>query len=161
MIYITTLSQSKSFLLFHNNRLLEGGELYDRIIKMKRFCEKDACKVVHQVLLALNYMHKKSIVHRDIKPENILLDSKDVNNLTVKITDFGFAKCYDPMEGGLEDTLGSPLYMAPEIVKKVKYDTKVDIWSLGVMTYVMLSGKPPFTGRSKEEIFIQLTTQPV
>lgn len=99
-------------------------------------------------------MHKKNIVHRDIKPENILLVYKDHRSLDVKITDFGFARCYDPAEGGLEETLGSPLYMAPEIVKKIKYDTKVDIWSLGVMAYVLLSGRPPFAGKTKEEIFI-------
>jgi calcium-dependent protein kinase len=63
---------------------------------MKSFSEKDAAKILHQVLLGLNYMHKKNIVHRDIKPENMLLESKDVTNLNVKITDFGFAKCYDP-----------------------------------------------------------------
>jgi calcium-dependent protein kinase len=103
-------------------------------------------------------MHKRNIVHRDIKPENILLESKDLNNFNLKLTDFGFAKFYDPREGGLVDTLGSPLYMAPEIVKKVKYDTKVDIWSLGVLSYILLSGKPPFGGRSKEEIFLQVTT---
>lgn len=99
-------------------------------------------------------MHKNNIIHRDIKPENILLESKDLNNFNIKITDFGFAKCYDPLEGGLEETLGSPLYMAPEIVKKLKYDTKVDIWSVGVMTYVLLSGRPPFSGKTKEEIFL-------
>jgi calcium-dependent protein kinase len=63
---------------------------------MKSFSEKDAAKILHQVLLGLNYMHKKNIVHRDIKPENMLLESIDVTNLNVKITDFGFAKCYDP-----------------------------------------------------------------
>jgi calcium-dependent protein kinase len=83
------------------SELLEGGELYERILQMKRFCEKDAAKIIHQVLLALNYMHKKNIVHRDIKPENILLECKDLNSLDIKITDFGFARCYDPLEGGL------------------------------------------------------------
>ena len=63
---------------------------------MKSFSEKDAAKILHQVLLGLNYMHKKNIVHRDIKPENMLLESIDVTNLNVKITVFGFAKCYDP-----------------------------------------------------------------
>lgn len=68
---------------------------------------------------------------------------------------------FDPQEGGLNKTLGSPLYMAPEIVKKVQYNTKVDIWSLGVMTYIMLSGRPPFKGKTKDEIFLQLSTQTV
>lgn len=104
-------------------------------------------------------MHKKNIAHRDIKPENILLFSKDDDKLDIKITDFGFAKCYDPTEGGLTETLGSPLYMAPEIIKKLQYDCSVDIWALGVMTYIMLSGKPPFKGRTKDEVFVQITTK--
>lgn len=107
-------------------------------------------------------MHKKNIVHRDIKPENILLESPDIHTLNVKITDFGFAKCYDPENfDGMDEVLGSPLYMAPEIVKKLKYDAKVDIWSLGIMAYIILSGRPPFSGKTKEEIFLQLTTQSI
>ena len=102
-------------------------------------------------------MHNKNIVHRDIKPENILLSSKDINNLDVKITDFGFAKCFDPDDfEGFEEILGSPVYMAPEIVKKLKYDEKVDIWSLGVMLYIILIGKTPFSAKTKEELFHQI-----
>lgn len=104
-------------------------------------------------------MHKKNIVHRDIKPENILMESKDPSNINLKITDFGFAKCYDPEEGGLTETLGSPLYMAPEIIKKLPYDCSVDVWALGVLTYIMLSGKPPFKGKTKDEVFVQITTK--
>ncbi len=88
------------------------------------------------------------------------MTSTDPADLNVKITDFGFAKCYDP-DHGLKDTLGSPLYMAPEIVKKVPYNEKVDIWSLGVLAYVLLSGKPPFLGRSKDELFIAITSSPL
>lgn len=99
-------------------------------------------------------MHKKRIVHRDIKPENILFQSKDPKDKTIKLTDFGFAQFYDNEKGGMSDTLGSPLYMAPEIIKKVKYDFKVDVWSLGVITYILLTGRPPFSGKTKEEIFV-------
>lgn len=99
-------------------------------------------------------MHKKNIAHRDIKPENILMESKSTDNVNLKITDFGFAKLYDPNEGGLTETLGSPLYMAPEIIKKLPYDCSVDIWALGVLAYIMLSGKPPFKGKTKDEIFV-------
>lgn len=138
---------------------MNGGELYDRILKMKKFTEKDVADICLQILRGLNYMHKKNIAHRDIKPENILLASHDLNNLELKITDFGFAKCYDPQEGGLTETLGSPLYMAPEIIKKLPYDCSVDIWALGVLTYIMLSGKPPFKGRTKDDVFVEITTK--
>ena len=107
-------------------------------------------------------MHQKNIIHRDIKPENILFESKDPTNITVKITDFGFAKCYDPNNfSGLDEVLGSPLYMAPEIVKKLKYDTKIDIWSFGIVAYIILSGRPPFPGKTKDDIFLQLATQTI
>ena len=104
-------------------------------------------------------MHKKNIAHRDIKPENILMESKDTSNINLKITDFGFAKCYDPEEGGLTETLGSPLYMAPEIIKKVPYDCSVDIWAVGVLCFIMLCGKPPFKGKTKDEVFVQITSK--
>lgn len=89
---------------------------------------------------------------RDIKPENILLESSDKNNLNIKITDFGFACFFKPGEGRKE-VLGSPLYMAPEIIKEQPYDNRVDIWSMGVIAYILLSGRPPFKGKTKQEIF--------
>jgi len=80
-----------------------------------------------------------------------LLESDEVNNLNIKITDFGFACFFNPKEG-LMDVLGSPLYMAPEIIQEKKYDHRVDIWSVGVITYILLSGRPPFKGRIWEKI---------
>ncbi len=136
------------------SELLLGGELYERIIQQKKFSEHDAAKIIHQILLGLNYMHKRNIAHRDIKPENILMESKELQNLNIKLTDFGFAKFYDPMEGGLTESLGSPLYMAPEIIRNIPYTTKVDIWSLGILSYILFSGKPPIHGRTKDEIFL-------
>lgn len=87
-----------------------------------------------------------------MKPENILLEHSDSTNFNVKITDFGFA-CFFKPEQRITETLGSPLYMAPEIILEKTYDNKVDIWSIGVITYILLSGRPPFKGRSKQEIF--------
>ena len=78
--------------------------------------------------------------------------------MNLKITDFGFAKCYDPQDG-MNETLGSPLYMAPEIIKKQPYNCQVDIWALGVLTYIMLSGKPPFKGKTKEAILAQVVSK--
>lgn len=93
-------------------------------------------------------MHKKKIVHRDLKPENILLESKERGKLDVKISDFGFACFFDP-ENGLETVLGSALYMAPEIILKQNYNEKVDIWAIGVIAYMSLTGRNPFPGESK------------
>jgi len=98
--------------------------------------------------LAINYMHKQSITHRDLKPENILLESKNIDTLDIKIADFGFSCIFDPDEG-LDLVLGSPLYMAPEIIEGKIYNEKVDIWSIGVITYMLLSGRNPFPGKNK------------
>lgn len=81
------------------------------------------------------------------------MESKDTNNLNIKITDFGFACFYNPLEEGVQEVLGSPLYMAPEIIREEKYNEKVDIWSVGIVTYILLSGRPPFNGKVKQDIF--------
>ena len=91
------------------------------------------------------------MAHRDLKPENILLESSNKNNFDVKIADFGFACLFDP-EQGLTTVLGSPLYMAPEIIKGEVYNEKVDIWSIGVITYMILSGRNPFPGSNKQQV---------
>jgi len=129
--------------------ILEGGELFDRIIEVKKFNEEKAAHILNQVLLAINYMHKNNLTHRDLKPENILLESKDMEKLDVKIADFGFSCIFDPEEG-LDLVLGSPLYMAPEIIQNQVYNEKVDIWSIGVITYMLLSGSNPFPGKTKD-----------
>lgn len=131
--------------------LLEGGELFDRLISQGAFSEQIAAYIVKQIVLALNYMHKQKMTHRDLKPENVLLESKNANTFDLKIADFGFSCVFDPKEG-LDLVLGSPLYMAPELIQRQRYNEKVDIWSLGVMTYMLLSGKNPFPGRNKNEI---------
>lgn len=136
--------------------VLEGGELFDRLISSGKFGEANAGYIVKQVLLALNYMHKQKMTHRDLKPENILLDSKNKDALEVKIADFGFSCIFDPNEG-LNLVLGSPLYMAPELILRKQYNEKVDIWSTGVITYMLLSGKNPFPGKNKEAIQNMIT----
>ena len=100
------------------SELLGGGELFDRIVSQGNFTENTAAYVIRQSLLALNYMHTqpgKPMVHRDLKPENILLESSNPDKYEVKIADFGFSCVFDP-EVKLDLTLGSPLYMAPEII---------------------------------------------
>jgi calcium-dependent protein kinase len=83
------------------SEFVQGGELFDRIVKLRMFSEQKAAYVVTQILLALNYIHSQNIMHRDLKPENILLESAEVDNLNVKLSDFGFATYYKPDgEGG-------------------------------------------------------------
>ena len=130
--------------------LVSGGNLFTKIRTLRRFTEQQAAQIIKQVLLALNFMHSKNIMHRDIKPENILCESSEATNdqIDVKLTDFGFATKYTP---GVDETLvvGSPLYMAPELCQNAAYDSKVDIWAVGVITYILLSGKTPFQARGK------------
>lgn len=95
-------------------------------------------------------MHKRKIAHRDIKPENILLE--DPMSLRIKLTDFGFATFYN-QDNKMNDFLGSPNYLAPEIIEGRKYDEKVDIWAAGCIVYTLLIGKPPFQGASQPEVF--------
>ena len=105
-------------------------------------------------------MHKRGVAHRDLKPENILLVSKEKSNLDIKITDFGFSCFFEP-ETGLEIQLGTALYMAPEIINAQKYDEKVDIWSIGIITYMLLTGRTPYGGKNKQELKNNIATKDV
>lgn len=105
--------------------------------------------LLKQVLSCVNYCHKNNIVHRDLKPENILLEqNKEFDQ--IKIIDFGTSLVYDPSKL-LDEKLGTPYYIAPEVLNK-SYDSKCDIWSVGVITYILLSGLPPFNGDNDKEI---------
>ena len=88
------------------------------------------------------------MAHRDLKPENILLESADMDNISVKLADFGFTTNFEP-DVGLSLGCGSLLYMAPEIISAEVYNEKVDIWSVGVITFMLLTGKNPFPGADR------------
>ncbi|XP_069850711.1 serine/threonine-protein kinase Chk2 isoform X1 [Dipodomys merriami] len=126
--------------------LMEGGELFDRVVGNKRLRE-DTCKLYfYQMLLAVQYLHENGIIHRDLKPENVLLSSQE-EHCIIKITDFGQSKILG--ETSLMRTLcGTPTYLAPEVLLSVGttgYNRAVDCWSLGVILFVCLSGYPPFS----------------
>jgi calcium-dependent protein kinase len=127
------------------------GELFNEIIKVGRFDEGQAAFIINQLLKAITYCHKMNIIHRDIKPENIMIANREKNGcLQVKIIDFGTAKMFE--KGHQENKyVGSSYYMAPEIIKR-KYDEKCDLWSIGVILYILLTGRPPFDGNDDEEI---------
>ncbi|KAF0686030.1 Aste57867_22156 [Aphanomyces stellatus] len=117
------------------------------------YTEKEARDLVKTLLLAIKYCHDQDIVHRDLKPENILMTDKE-NNSAIKIADFGFAK---EDTNGLTTTCGSPEYVAPEIISrsdsKETYGKPVDIWSIGVITYVLLAGYTPFHDDNQSVLF--------
>ena len=132
------------------SEFIRHGQLYDFVVdkgKSGAFTEREVIKIIKQLFLALNYMHARNIAHRDIKPENILIES--IEKLDIKLTDFGFATYFNESDK-LEEVLGSPLYMPPEIINHQHYDSKVDIWSAGVVAHILLSGKPPFVGDNKD-----------
>ena len=129
--------------------ICKGGELFDEIVAKGKFGEKDAAMLINQVLTCINYCHKNHIVHRDLKPENVLLEAnKEFDQ--IKIIDFGTSLVIKDNEK-LDEKLGTPYYIAPEVLQK-NYGAKCDIWSIGVITYIILSGIPPFNGASDQEI---------
>ena len=132
--------------------LITGGNLFDMIKKTRQFSEVKASNIIQQLCKALNYMHGLNIMHRDLKPENLMCEKGSDDNITIKLTDFGFATFFS-VEQPESLALGSPLYMAPELCMEIEYDNKVDVWSTGVITYALLTGSAPFSGRSKSEIY--------
>ena len=137
--------------------LCSGGELFNEIVDKGPFNEKYSAYVMLQVFSAINYCHNMKIIHRDLKPENILIVDKDKNNYPrIKICDFGTSKMFE--KGAVQRKLvGSSYYIAPEVLKH-NYDEKCDIWSCGVILYILLSGRPPFAGENDKEIMERVAT---
>ena len=133
--------------------LATGGDLFDRIIDNGPYTEKDAVHVIKQVLSAVAYMHSNGIVHRDLKPENLLYHSTD-DDSKIMISDFGLSK----MEGSgvMKTFCGTPGYTAPETLKKQPYGKSVDVWSIGVILYILLCGYPPFYDDNTTILFDQI-----
>ena len=123
--------------------LAAGGDLCDKIVNSGTFSEKVTTAIFCQILLAVNYIHSKGIVHCDIKPENILCMSSD-DDATVKVTDFGFAQNDEGKDRHILQPRGTMTYCAPEVLGGEAFDSKADMWSLGVLLYCMLAGKAPF-----------------
>jgi calcium-dependent protein kinase len=130
----------------------KGGELFDKIQEVAPFEEKQAAYIIYQVLSAVHFCHSSGIIHRDLKPENILIETVKENNfLDIKVIDFGTAKMFDKNKSE-KRRIGSSYYMAPEVLKK-NYTEKCDIWSIGVILYILLTKFPPFNGKNDEEIY--------
>ena len=129
----------------------DGGDLYKEIINNGPFTESYTAYVFYQIFSAVYFCHNMHIIHRDLKPENILISGRNEDNYpNIKICDFGASKIF---EKGMinKKMIGSPYYIAPEVLKK-QYNEKCDLWSCGIILYIMLIGKPPFSGKDDEEI---------
>jgi len=130
-----------------------GGELFDRIIAKGTFSEAEAAKFFRQMVEMVAHCHNLGVMHRDIKPENFLLSSQ-TDDAELLACDFGLGTFFKPGDE-FSILVGSPYYVAPEVLRR-KYSMEADIWSLGVVLYILLSGLPPFWGPSDKDIFISI-----
>ena len=161
-VYINGLGDKDDECIFIVMELMNGGELFDHL-QRKQVCEEEAKHLVRQIVDALNFLHTNNIAHRDLKPENILMnvsisEKQKEEDITLKLADFGYA---EQDEQGLTNPLYTLYYVAPEVLLNdtrfnqhsdvssascpITYDKKCDLWSLGVITYIMLMGYPPFS----------------
>ncbi|KAL8166672.1 hypothetical protein V2J09_008171 [Rumex salicifolius] len=150
ILQIHNLYNSDSHLLIVTD-LCDSNTLYDRLTATA-FSEAAACSVFSQIVSALAHCHLHGVAHRDVKPENVLFDSRD----RLKLCDFGSAECFVGSDGEqfpMRGVVGTPYYVAPEVLAGREYSERVDVWSAGVILYIMLSGVPPFYGESVEETF--------
>ncbi|KAJ9069997.1 Calcium/calmodulin-dependent protein kinase type I [Entomophthora muscae] len=130
--------------LYLITELAIGGELFDRICDKGSFFESDAAQIIYTIVDAVKYLHDNGIVHRDLKPENLLFKTKEEDSPLV-IGDFGLSRITEPEAfSALTTTCGTPGYMAPEIFLRTGHGKPVDMWAIGVITYFLLCGYPPF-----------------
>ncbi|KAA3457066.1 calcium-dependent protein kinase 3-like isoform X1 [Gossypium australe] len=130
--------------------LCAGGELFNRIIAKGHFSERKAANLCRQIVMMLHNCHSMGVMHRDLKPENFLFLNKDEDS-PLKATDFGLSVFFKPGDV-FKDLVGSAYYVAPEVLRR-RYGPEADIWSAGVILYVLLSGVPPFYGETEQSIF--------
>jgi len=150
--------KTKVFLVME---LVTGGELFDRIVEKGSYSEKDAADLIKQVLSAVAYMHEEGVVHRDLKPENLLYYSSSSNiksgpdaESKIMISDFGLSKMEE--SGVMATACGTPGYVAPEVLAQKPYGKAVDVWSIGVISYNLLCGYPPFYDENDANLFAQI-----
>ena len=131
--------------------ILDGGDLFSYLEKRKfRIAEQKAAKIIHSLAAGLYYLHSYGIVHRDIKPENVLMVSKS-EDTDVKIVDFGLSKMVGPSQL-CNEPFGTLSYVAPEVLQQKPYGKAVDVWSLGILAYLMMVGSLPFDHEDDREV---------
>ncbi|VAI77974.1 unnamed protein product [Triticum turgidum subsp. durum] len=141
--------QTKIYIIME---LITGGELFDKIARQGKLRENEARKYFQQLIDAINYCHSKGVYHRDLKPENLLLDSRG----NLKVSDFGLSSL--SKNGFLHTTCGTPNYVAPEVLSDGGYDgSAADIWSCGVILYVLMAGYLPFEENDLPTLYDKIT----
>ncbi|KAG9140507.1 hypothetical protein Leryth_027006 [Lithospermum erythrorhizon] len=133
--------------------LCAGGELFDRIVKLGSYSERKAAELTRTIVGVVETCHSLGVMHRDLKPENFLFVNNDEDS-PLKTIDFGLSVFFKPGEV-LTDMVGSPYYVSPDVLGR-SYGPEADIWSAGVITYILLCGTPPFWGETQEEIFKEI-----
>uniref|UniRef100_A0A8C8R607 non-specific serine/threonine protein kinase n=1 Tax=Pelusios castaneus TaxID=367368 RepID=A0A8C8R607_9SAUR len=134
-----------------------GGEIFQQCVaeEDEAFTEQDVVRLVRQILRGIAYLHRNNVVHLDLKPQNILLTSTSPLG-DIRIVDFGLSRRVDVMQE-VREILGTPEYVAPEILNYEAISTATDMWSIGVLTYIMLTGESPFRGDTKQETFLNIS----
>eukprot|EP00307_Rebecca_sp_RCC1486_P006600 CAMPEP_0119413524 /NCGR_PEP_ID=MMETSP1335-20130426/5582_1 /TAXON_ID=259385 /ORGANISM="Chrysoculter rhomboideus, Strain RCC1486" /LENGTH=420 /DNA_ID=CAMNT_0007438323 /DNA_START=83 /DNA_END=1342 /DNA_ORIENTATION=+ len=147
------LTSTKVYIVMEH---VAGGELFDAIVKQGQYTEMDARRIARTLCETIAYFHEKGVAHRDLKPDNVLLsdNSPGADVATgIKIADFGLSKAAcEGEELAMRTACGTPGYVAPEVITRQPYSTQVDMWSLGVIVYVLLSGRLPFDGANDTEV---------
>ena len=166
MIKIDHPSIIKLYEVFEDSRYVylimeecTGGELFDRIYeritKKNLYTEKEAALIFKQYMSAICHCHSLNVCHRDLKPENLLLlnESEDSH---LKVIDFGLSKIFNEVNHKMSTKVGTAYYVSPEVLCG-DYDEKCDIWSAGVILYILLTGEPPFNGTNDNEIYKRIS----
>ena len=148
--YISAYADKEYFYIV--TEYCDGGELFKKVVDNGRIDEMEAWGIIAQLLSSVEFLHNMNICHRDLKPENILFKSSQSDQ--IKIIDFGLSKQLKKGEI-MEKKLGTPYYLAPEVLEE-KYGKEVDLWSIGVITFVILWGYPPFYGQDAKELFTNI-----
>ncbi|GFR48541.1 hypothetical protein Agub_g10439 [Astrephomene gubernaculifera] len=135
-----------------------GGELFDAIVKKGHYTERDAASLIRTIVGVVAHCHNMGVIHRDLKPENFLLSDR-TSHAALKATDFGLSSFFQ--EGQIfTDIVGSAYYVAPEVLRRA-YSKEADIWSCGVILYILLCGYPPFHGENEKKIFEAVVAKPI
>eukprot|EP01112_Ceratiomyxa_fruticulosa_P018797 TRINITY_DN6065_c0_g1_i1.p1 TRINITY_DN6065_c0_g1~~TRINITY_DN6065_c0_g1_i1.p1 ORF type:complete len:340 (+),score=76.27 TRINITY_DN6065_c0_g1_i1:179-1198(+) len=146
--------------------LITGGELFDSIVELECYTESDASKVIMQLASAIQHLHQHGIIHRDLKPENLLLSDASSQS-DIKLADFGLSAVFAEVKDAahtkaeLRKAVGTPGYISPDMLKTLDdpehhYGIEVDMWSVGVIMYILLCGFPPFYADNDDELFDQI-----